>query len=119
MNLNMTKIFSHQNNKKQKKAVSTAHFCKKRLEIIKKAIKEAGLLESRNMLEKYVTRIIYGNCYVYGNKTKVLRLPEEKNELYSYLEEDNPEEEIVVDLSCIATCLFVGKGQMYTLMKKH
>ena len=105
---------------KSKKEVSNKTTYMNKLRAINKnVLKETGRLESFSNIKKYISRIIIGNCYIYGNKMKVFRLPEEKSELYSYLEEANPEKEILVDLSCVATCLCVGKGQIYTLMKKH
>lgn len=108
---------------KQKKEVSstTLHInIKKLLAITRSVIKEMGLLESCSRFEKYVSKIIIGNCYVYGNKTKkVFRLPKERNELFSYLKQDNLEEGIVIKLSHVATCLYAGNNQMYTLQHKH
>jgi hypothetical protein len=103
--------------KQRAEASSTALFTEKLPEIIK----EMGLLESRSRLKEYVSMIIIGNCYVYGNNTKkVFRLPKEKNELYNYLEQDNSGKELVVDLSTVATCLYTtGSRWMYTHQKKH
>ena len=108
---------------KQKKEASsvTLHINIKRLlAVTRNVLKEMGLLESRSRFKKYISKIIIGNCYVYGNKTKkVFRLPKERNELFSYLEQDNLEEEIVVKLSHVAICLCVGNNQIYTLQHKH
>jgi hypothetical protein len=108
---------------KQKKEASstTLHVnIKKLLAVTRSVMKELGLLESCSRFEKYISKIIIGNCYVYGDKTKkVFRLPRERDELFDYLKQDNLEKEIVVKLSHVATCLCVGNNQMYTLQHKH
>jgi len=93
---------------------------KRLLTVTRSFLKETGFLENRSRFKKYISKIIIGNCYIYGNKTKkVFRLPKERNELFSYLEQDNLEEEIIVKLSHVAICLCVGNNQIYTLQHKH
>ena len=107
--------------KKQKAEVSsTALFTKKLPDLSKSVIKEIGILESRSRLEEYISRLVIGICRVYVNKrTKVFRLPKERNELRSYLERNKFKKEIIVDIPPIAICLFADTQRMYTWEKKH
>ncbi len=83
-------------------------------------IREIGILESNNLLEDYVSRVVFGVCRILHDKTqKVFTLPEQRDEMHSYLREIDLREGVMVDLSPVAICLLVDGNYMYTFQAAY
>jgi hypothetical protein len=90
----------------------------KAAKINKRVVKEVGVLEGSARLEDYISRLIFGRCYVSKNgDCCCFVLPEDKTKLVNYLHSQTvaPGNELLVDLSPVVICLLVDKERMYSL----